>query len=773
MAQDAEDGLDQIEDRMKDHDKDKELSAAREGKKSLLNMPMGAVAKHIAKRWDGLERTTQERLAALQVNWLKYEGTEPFAQVHPKDSTKVWRPPKRGPMTAPTTNQIPRAVDRYVAQMTADEPIMEGVPVSHRDDDRDAAEAASQALRGEFARMNLLPELQRALNIAAILRSAFWMFQWDDFAGGMEPARKFFDVENGERVLLPVDESGNSVDDIRDSAKIRVGNITLSTLTLANVRWYGGRRVDVAQEVIVGEMLPLRRLYEIHPASREVKLSELVTDGVSALDGMSWLQDIRGENYRGKKKALDDDALNRTGEHVDDHSSLLDERVLLRHYFMPPSRVYPNGFHAISAGEYLLFRGALRYGIVPIAQLPFLEKMDDPTGRGLVDILRGPQEALDFVNGQVMRYLQMLKRRWFVPQHSGVKARDLMQPTKSIIEFNPAAGAPIPEQQPEIPSSLVNFIDRFDQQFEDQAGIHDVMQGKQVPGVSSGRQVEALRAGNETMLGLTHAQIVRMLERSSEIMLAIIKKEWKVERRVRYLGEDREYIDLAFSSTDFGETGSVQLKKGTFLMLTPAQRFEMVMSFADAGVIKPEEVRSLAPLLDTAGLSLSEDPHYRHARRQNRRFLSGPPEELTKAYDIRQETLEVLAVQLKDLTDGAELGLNPETVLMANKSIEEAAAQVEEEWSAVLSKFDFEHGRWQDQQEVSRVHAIAHAQALASEKAQRFPEWWVELFESHAVLEWQLGFPEELLAKAQVDAQVSALANPQGDPATEAPPPPA
>ena len=36
-----------------------------------------------------------------------------------------------------------------------------------------------------------------------------------------------------------------------------------------------------------------------------------------------------------------------------------------------------------------------------------------------------------------------------------------------------------------------------------------------------------------------------------------------------------------------------------------------------------------------------------------------------------------------------------------------------------------------------------------------FPQWWVDLFTEHTVLEWQLGFPEQVQVQQQTQAAIS------------------
>jgi len=411
--------------------------------------------------------------------------------------------------------------------------------------------------------------------------------------------------------------------------------------------------------------------------------------------------------------------------------------VFLLYHFVKQNRQYKDGFQACIAGKHLVSRGKLKYGIIPVAHFKFLEEVADRMGIALVDILRDPQELLDFVNGQILRYLQSLKRRWFVPMHSGVKARDLLNPTRSIIEYNPNAGAPTPEVQSEIPNSLVDWSDRFERAYDDEAGMHDTMRGKHVPGVSSGRHAEALRSGDETLLGLSRTQMKVGLEAGSRVLLQIAKKEWTRERRVRYLGDDREYVELAFAGSDIGDTSKVQLKRSTLLMITPAQKLEILFGYAEMQAITPEELRRI---------SLTEDPHYKRARRQNHRFLAGPPKKLVRAFEDFQKKTQMLQEQVGRLQQAAIFIVDP----MQAQSIQPALTQIdmelqgaEQEWQSQLMAHAPSHRPWEDDPAIARIHAVEHQRALASDKTERFPEWWVELFEQHAVLEYTLAVPPQ------------------------------
>ena len=720
---------------------------AKEARPTLLSLAKGVVSKWIRDRWKAQDDTWRKRAVQLRVNYLRYDGNT-FAQVHPNDPTRLYERSLKQ-KTYPTINRIQRAVHRYVAQVTADEPVMEAVPKDSSDDARDAAEAASQAIEGEWIRARLNSKLRRVLHIAAILRSGFWHLEWDSFDGGSVAAQKFFDdPETNEPVLRYVDEDGDPVQSPAEAAQILEGNIRYEVMTPGNIRWWGGRYAHEADEVMVGKLVTLRKLYSHYPELKTAPLSDLV--GAPNPESEAWLEDIRGET---PELVLGDDEdadlSEATGETLTEVSEELDHKVFVIIYYKARDNQYDEGAEIVLAGKRVVSRGPLSYGVIPVVQFKCLDELADQLGRALVDILRDPQELLDFVNGQILRYLQMLRRRWFVPTNSMVKAADLKNPTASVIKFNPAGGQPIPEQQPDLPNSIVDWSNRFNQQFDDQSGMHETMQGKHVPGVSSGRHAEALRTGDETLLGLTRTQIEEALIHAGRVMLEMMKEEWSVERQVQYFGEGREYVQAAFAGTQFGETDTVRLKKGTLLMLTPAQKLETIYASAQMGILNEQDLRRLAPLVDTAGISVTEDPHYQKARRENRRFLAGPPEDLEAAYERFESEMESIEMVQGMIQNQMERTGDQQHAQQMSEALLERMEEAERDFAEVRDRHAWPMEEWEADPNIAVVHAIEHARALAHDRADNLPEFWTAMFKEH-------------INKHQLEAGIIAPPQPEG-----------
>lgn len=717
-------------------DQDEQVRDARKEASTLLTVSKGEVAKLVRERWDRGENYYRAKMAEMKVNYLRYSG-EPFVQIHPRNPNEVYLPHGMKSQAPPTINKLKRAVHRYQAQVTADTPILEGVPESSTDVARDQAEAATHVLRGEWHRMSLQRELGRVVHTGAIFRSGFWFFEWDERAAGKVPAQKFFPIaETGERELKHVDSEGNPVDDPAEAAKLYQGDITIKSVNPMNVRWTGGRYAHQSRELMVGFMVPLTDLYDCYPEAKAAKVRELVAG--QPRDGEKWLEDLRGEENQRTSWSSDGDTFDVMGDELDSTAKVLDENSFVLHYLHKGTRQYPDGVHIVTAGKFVVFRGPLRYGLMPLAHFKFLDEINDPLGLSLIDMLKDPQELLDFTNGQILRFLQMMKRRYLIPMGSVVTERDITSPTRSFIRYNPAAGKPEAENVPNIPNSMVDWTDRFNSQFDDEAGIHATMQGKHVPGVSSGRHAEALRQGDETVLGLTREQMQEGLEHAGRVIVEMVKKEWDLERRVRYF-DNREYVEMAFSGMDLGTTSKVGLKKGTLLMLTPAQKTETLYGLSQMGMIPPDELARLAPIYDTAGASLMQDAHYKHARRQNEKFLSGPSDQLVTAratYDGVQEEMAEASQQIAPMAQ-----TQPDMAMQMQQQVVQQQQEAEMAWQAAVQQFGFTRRGWENDMMVALIHSKEHLRVLADDRVRGMKPWWVDIFEAHAMEDYMAAHP--------------------------------
>jgi hypothetical protein len=721
-----------------------ELAGKREQRPTLLTLEKPKAAKAVRHFWDKWKETADRLQAQLKVNKLRYEG-HPWAQVDPLDERRVHLPPETMEATLPPVlNRIERACDRYAAQIMADQPVMEGVPASHEDEDRDAAEATTHLLAGEFERARLLTKVKRVLLMSTVYRSSFVRVDWDPEEGGMVAAQKFLpkqDNQGAERQVLTYIRRENGQDiEVKtadEATQIWQGNTVFHVGSPMNVRFRGGLYAHSAKEAAWGELVPLRDVFDAYPDLRNKNVGRLLA--AVPPDAEEFLEDLRGTaELHTRDLELSESDMEMAGDDLyGERDDLLDHPAFVLRYWHKKSRQYTAGADITLVGKVIADRRELRWGLIPLAQFKCLPSLTDRMGRALVDVVKDAQTLLDFVNASILQLLRVTARkRYFLQYGTMVNQQELESQSGAVIYYN-GQNPPTPEQPGEVPNTVIEFVDRYRQDFDDMTGIHETAQGRHVPGVTSGRHAEALRSGDETMLGLTRAEVEEGLTALSRIMVAAIKKEWGAPRRVRYLRSDRAYIEKHFAGADIGGTTDVILKKGTLLMMTPQQKTETIYGLAQMGFLGPEDLRRLLPLVDVAGLSLSEDAHYIRARRMVERFLEGPPEALMQLFQQFEQASAGLDAAVAEADQ-----ILPQVPAQMIPLIEERevmlAAQLQElemQWMMELQKYSPVQDVIDADPMIAGVVYTECAAAVANEKVETLPVWWVEPFKMFTQME--------------------------------------
>ncbi len=718
---------------------EKEVRAAQDDRPVLFRMEREKLGKWIYGRWQRFDKEEERRAIELKANYLRWSGF-PFVQPHPNNPGALFLPKRTEGFQPRGQNEIERACDRYVAQVMADQPVLEAIPgAGGEDEDDDAAEAATHGIRGEWQRLHCWAQLKELMQSVAIYRSGFK--HYFIAPGETRKATKKEATEDGVREF-PVDSKGIEVDDESLAADIVQGDLDNEILTPFQVRWSNGYTyAHDAPEVMVGRLITLRDLYELYPDTKKVPIRELVNEDIPR-DMEEWLTDLSGKSGKtlmstNQTADLPDDRAT-TGEQLGGEAAVLDSKVFFLIYYRRKSRTYPEGFFCHVVGNVVpegrTSRGSIKQwaGVPPIVHYKMLWHPIDKHGRALVDVLRGEQDSLDFIHGQILRWLQSLRARYFLNTNTDVNLSDLEQQHNSYIYYSGAV--PQREEAPVMPRSITDYLDRRKRSFDDKVGIHESSRGIHVPGVQSGQHVQQLKVGDETILGLTRDQVVLGIEQEGKLILQGIKTAWSSQRRIQYFGPDKDYIARALESADFEQTKDVILVPGSFLMVTPSQRTQIMANLVATKLLTPEEVKKFLPTADIGGFSLSENPHFMRARRQNSEFLAGPPPEIVKEVERLREQLHAVAGKAGEQAAEFQVGGEEEP---ARQSIE-AVERVEQSIEAVVDSAGPIHRDYEDEPTIARIHFFEHANALSRKKVDRLPSWWIRVFEQHAELEGQM-----------------------------------
>lgn len=623
---------------------------------NFMALPDDEVGPAVVDAWKAQDPIIRRRSAQWRVNKLRRQGVVGARITKDKDQRtwRVWAPPSSTPML-PTMNKAARLCRKIVAQLFADPPVAEATPQTDADEDRAAAELATRVLNDLGTEANLANDqsARLAVDLSCDYGSAFRRFYVDPqalrvpMAVQASPQVEALPLdENGEPVVAAgvtnpetgaaypppfvrryVTEDGTLVDDPQaDGVRMTwAPKLRREILTGAHVRPLPATALDVweAEGVIVGGLRRVRELKAQFPeefaqlsdedqAKLTLTLSESEKDLIPT-----------GVKEAELRRAEGDDAYT---------------RVLTLYMLQSPE--YEQGAYLIIAGDGVkLFRGPwvdpnTDEGLdLPLDQFKQLDTGLDFWGDGMMTALGVGNELRAVPQGTFLDHQEKLtRRRTFLPTTSTLHPKDLQSPTYTVLPINPG-GAPIYEQLPDFPVIAEKMLNMVTAEMDDEAGLPDLAQGVNPPGVTSG--LHAQRILEQVQVGFTgiRQNTARGLERGWRIQLQLLKAFFPVPQVVRWLGDDSAWKVREWLGTDFRGTKDVRIQRGSFTGLTPSAKAALAESFfairdpqTGQALLTMEELRRVV-IGNVGGLiGLQDNPHWQRVRRQLEQWKQGPSE---------------------------------------------------------------------------------------------------------------------------------------------------
>lgn len=675
---------------------------------NLLSVPETVAAKRMVEEYDRTTPRVKPLVEQWRINRLRAKGYTGLRLIKVQDEQRAIVPSGATPNMA-AMNQAARLKRKMRAQMFADPPIPEAVPATDEDEDRDTAEFATRALMVESGEGKLSYEILAAdcFDLASDYASGFLRMYVDPNGGGCQPLKiwaspaaphkdvalidpKTGDPYNTEFTLRYVRTNGTLTDDADDPQIVMqwLPSLRAEILSGKHVRLIPDTARDIwdASGVHIAAMVPLGTLKGLFP--RLLKLTpEQLQKVVTARPAN--VKDLLPRGYKdtGGGPSYDDNTL-----------------VFTLTQYHKQGAEYQRGCYIVMAGDdVVLHRGEWwdkehRQPLdLPLTQFKQFNDPDSDNGYGiaLMEWLGPGNELRAYLFGFALEHLdRFVRRKTYVPMHSNLQAEQLQAETATIINIVPH-GEPIHEQVPDFPS----FVDKMWKDVRDDmdstAGLEQVAQGLNPPGVKSGVHANAII--QQVVLGLADLRqnTERGLVRGWRVMLQLIRAFYSVPQRINWEGEDKARKERNFVGADLGSTRDVRLARGSFTGLSPAAKAELAQHYAELQIFDKEELRH-AIAGNVGGLiGLQDEPHRERVKRQIGRFSDGPP----KHWQAPHPTIDPRTLQTST---------PPDPVL-----------------SAIFAPSVAD-----DEPDVARVRMYELGRAMASTKFSRWPKEWQQGMEA-------------------------------------------
>lgn len=723
---------------------------------NLLNMSPTDAAKRVLEDFDKSEPRVKTLKEQWRINRLRSRGYTGLRLIKVQDEQRAIIPLGATPNMA-AMNQAGRLKRRMRSQMFADPPIPECDPASDEDQDRDAAEFSTRVLINESGEGRLSYDILSAdaFDLASDYGSGFIRFMVDPQGGGWQPLQVWasprapneqvalIDPSTGQPwkasapgepdfILRYVKQDGTLTDDREDPAlKVQwLPGLRAELLTGKHVRFLPDSARDLweADGVQIGALTPLGTLKAMFPRLRTMK-----PDEIAKIVGArpSNAKDLLPRGYRD---------LGGTG--IDD--STLVYNVTRYHR---QTAEYPKGCYIVVAGvDTVLYRSpwwdeqhheALD---IPLTQFKQFNDEESAYGIALMEFLGPGNELRAFLFGVILEHFdRFVRRKTFLPTTSNLQPEQMQSETATVLSIVPG-GEPKYEDIPELPAFVEKLFMTLKEDLNDEAGLQEVAQGLNPPGVKSG--IHADKIVQQVVVGLSDLRqnTERALSRGWRIMLQQVRAFYTVPQQISWVGEDQAYRQRAFVGTDLGNTKDVKIARGSFTGLSRDSKANLAIQYAQLQIFDPLELKHVIGANVGGTIGLEDDAHRARVRRQIGKWNDGPPE----GWQPAQPTVDPRTLQV--------VPPPPDPII-----------------TAIFDPRDVD-----EDQKVAIVRQYELGRAMSSSKYSRWPAPWQDglrmeyLKARHAagnftVAEQQAAQQQQAQAQAQAQAQEQASKQREGD----------
>ena len=614
---------------------------------------------------------------------------------------KLYTPPAPYYRARPVINQIRPRIRTEMSKLTAQKPSAFVVPASSDDRDMYAAHAGEQIWDSLYRSKKLHSVLRRAVFWTSTTGNGFIKAYWDE----------------------------DSVDQFSE----QLGDILYTPVTPFHLYVPDQKEEDI----------------EYQPFLIEASMRN--ADQLSQAFG----QEIKFEPAKGG--ILEDSFLNVLGVEKWEKN----REVLVLECWVKPgmTKILPAGGQFTIAGNQLISPPTAgwpyQHGRYPYAHISHI-----PTGKfyrdSIINDLVPLQKEYNRTRGQIIEAKNRMAKPQLAAEIGSLDPTKVTTEPGQIIMYRPGFQAPTPIQLQEIPSYVIQELERIKQDMDEISGQHEVSRGQTPPGVTAATAISYLQEQDDSKLSHTFDSVEEALEKVALMTLNYVHQYWDTPRMVKVTGEDGSFDVMAFQGSELHGNTDIRVEAGSALPTSKAAKQAFIMDLMKMGFIDPTKGLEVMEIGGINKIYEQVQVDVRQAQRENlkmaqanQQIMQQHEEEQMMSY--LQSPEGQMAVQNQTLMEGPDGGL-----------LDIGPALQGGEPIPVANELLVPVNNWDDH----RIHIERHNAYRKSQAFENLPPEAKSLFDQHvqahvaAIMEGaQAAMPPEMLEAGMYD--ISAMSNPQ------------
>ena len=263
----------------------------------------------------------------------------------------------------------------------------------------------------------------------------------------------------------------------------------------------------------------------------------------------------------------------------------------------------------------------------------------------------------------------MSKPGWFYTEGS-MDPNKVTSANGQMIGIKPGATPPTPIPLPQMPSYVMDMLDRDLGDIEDISGQHQVSKGNAPAGVTAGTAIQFLQEADNSYLAATHASLEDAVKKVAGQSIALAVQYWDSVRLVKVVGKDGAISARYLEGADLKTGNDIRIEGGSSLPQSKAARIALFMDLMNRGILPPQDGLKLMNLANMQAYWDEVDVDKNQALRENVAMSELNPEQTELARNqITAQIQQQIQSQMPEGMDPMQNPIAAQQMELANEPV--------------------------------------------------------------------------------------------------------
>lgn len=450
-----------------------------------------------------------------------------------------------------TINRVRPIIRTEIAKLTAQRPTVYVVPATGEEQDKSAARAAEQIWEAAYRDKEVGKLLRRTLWWGTICGTAYLKSYWDSNAGGPGPS------------IIPGIEGPP------------IGDVTLEVVSPFHIFV-----PDLTVEDIEAQQ------YVLHSTVRDIGYVRR-TYGVDVNPTTAAQDEIMDQSF-----------LNITG----DSNANKKDSVICHEMWIKPGgyKHFPKGGMVTVVGGKVVQRFdtyPYKHGEFPFAKFDHVQTgkyYSDSVVTDLIPI----QRELNRTRSQIIESKNLMSKPQLIAPKGSVDPRRITSEPGQVIQYQPGMAPPTPLPVQQLPSYVLQEVDRLVQDMDDVSGQHEISRGQNPSQVTAYSALSYLQEQDESKLAASVASVEEFIEKVARQYLKYVVYYWDLPRTIRVVGRDKMVDAASWKGSDIRGNTDIRVEHGSAIPLGKQQHQSFLVDLFKLGAIDPAKLMELLEMND-------------------------------------------------------------------------------------------------------------------------------------------------------------------------------